>query len=266
MTYTAFEASDEQGEPIELFRFDAYNGTWLFCSGETDTAYDGDTYLARPISRGAIESSQDMAKNTISMTAPRDNPLVRAIVDASPPGMIWLTIYRGHRDDGEFVVAWNGRVTSVSQADAVATIKAESIMTSLDRVGLRPQYQLQCRHTLYGPGCTLDKSVYMWAGTVETVIGTQVIVAAASAKPDGWFAGGVLMTSDGVRRTIYLHTGTSITLSAPMPGLAAGTAIVLYPGCAQTLSACDLKFGNTENYGGAPWMPIKNPFSGDAIM
>ena len=61
-------------------------------------------------------------------------------------------------------------------------------------------------------------------------------------------------------------SGGAVTLSAPIPGLKAGDAFEAYPGCDHTLSTCADKFGNQLNYGGFPYIPVKNPFAGDAIV
>ena len=49
-------------------------------------------------------------------------------------------------------------------------------------------------------------------------------------------------------------------------GLKAGDAFEAYPGCDHTLATCAAKFGNQLNYGGFPYIPVKNPFTGDAIV
>jgi len=61
------------------------------------------------------------------------------------------------------------------------------------------------------------------------------------------------------------HNSDVITLSAVPPGLAVGNAITLYSGCDRTLATCHSKFGNSENFGGFPLIPTKNPFGGSPI-
>jgi hypothetical protein len=42
--------------------------------------------------------------------------------------------------------------------------------------------------------------------------------------------------------------------------------VTLYPGCDHTLGAAGCaKFANTDNFGGTPFIPNKNPFGGTAI-
>ena len=65
---------------------------------------------------------------------------------------------------------------------------------------------------------------------------------------------------------ILAHSGNSVTLSALLSGLAVGVAFEAFAGCDRTLATCQAKFGNAINFGGFPWIPAKNPFTGDAIV
>jgi hypothetical protein len=40
----------------------------------------------------------------------------------------------------------------------------------------------------------------------------------------------------------------------------------MYAGCDHLLATCRDRFSNVANFGGFPWIPQKNPFSGDAIV
>ena len=67
------------------------------------------------------------------------------------------------------------------------------------------------------------------------------------------------------RRAIRSQTGAVVAVAFPLPGLAATDTVNLYPGCDHTLATCESKFSNRLNYGGMPYFPDKNPFSGTSI-
>jgi uncharacterized phage protein (TIGR02218 family) len=92
-----------------------------------------------------------------------------------------------------------------------------------------------------------------------------VQVAVAASRPDGYFVGGMLATTAGARMIVG-HAGIDLTLVAPMVGLTAGDAVQLYAGCDHTMAHCKDRFGNLDNFGGFPFIPVKNPFTGDAIV
>lgn len=96
-------------------------------------------------------------------------------------------------------------------------------------------------------------------------------IANATAIPDGWFRGGILVTETGIRRFILDHIGDTIILIKPIPGFAELSEevpqnVILYPGCDRTTKMCREKFDNLPNHGGFPFMPSRNPFNGSSIV
>jgi uncharacterized phage protein (TIGR02218 family) len=196
---------------------------------------------------------------------PFDLAIARFLSAGIPIGFVSLTVFRAHLGDDEYITHWRGRVMSSSWRGSECTINCEPVFTSLQRAGLRMVYQRQCRHALYSPGCGVDKAAFAVPGTVDTAVANQVFVTAAAAFANNYFTGGMLTTAEG-SRLIVEHIGTSLTLITPLTVLTGGTPLTLYPGCDHTLDTCTNKFSNSLNFGGQPWLPLKNPFSGDAVM
>jgi len=97
------------------------------------------------------------------------------------------------------------------------------------------------------------------------VVGNQVVVAGASAYGSGYFTGGMLRAGNEYRM-ITAHSGDVVVLVDVVAGLAAGAAVTLWPGCPRNLSVCGSRFGNVVNSRRLPYLPSKNPFSGDALV
>jgi len=76
----------------------------------------------------------------------------------------------------------------------------------------------------------------------------------------------VLQTVQGHRRMILSHVGDTVTLTAAILGLAPGSTVTAFAGCDHTISTCDSKFNNRENFGGFPYFPSINPFAGGPIF
>jgi uncharacterized phage protein (TIGR02218 family) len=266
MTYQAIEASAFAGEPIELYRFVLGGRKWLYTSGQHEVTHNvSEVYQPVTITRSAIEQGLELARSSLDVRVARDNDLAGEFVAAPPEGVLALTLYRRHAADPEVVTIWKGRVVSARWSGSEISMHCEPVSTSLLRPGLRARYSIGCRHPLYSPGCGLDQEAWRTDGTIGAISGLDLTIAAAGTQPDGWFVAGKLVTAAG-RRLVTGHVGTTITLVAPIVGLAVGEAAHLYAGCDHSTGACDSKFSNLDNYGGFPWIPRKNPFAGDGIV
>lgn len=269
MTFDARERSAADGRPIELFTFARDYQTWRYTSADRDIVVNGATFLARAISRTEVQSSAEMAKSGVKVTAPRDLE-VADLFRISPPTLtITLIIQQFHEGDGELATIWTGRVANVDWAGLSAIIACDPVYTALRRVGLRRTYQKGCPHVLYGSECRAPRDAFKVAGVASNIGGFVVQVPAAESKPDGWFAGGFIeyAVELGIieRRFIADHTGDLLTLNGAPYGLSVGESVLMFPGCNHTLDDCVNKFDNVLNYGGFPYFPIKNPFGGDPI-
>ena len=269
MTYATVETSTQGGRPVELYEFLSGATYYRYTSADGDVSYGGNTYTAVPIARGAVEATSETARLALDITCARDLPVLGLFALMPPDQIVAVTLRRLHAGDGEAITLWMGRVLNVTLNNAAAEVHCESVYTSLKRTGLRRLYQKGCPHVVYGPGCGLDRDDFKVVRTVSTVSGTTVTVSTLSGYADGYFAGGYLEweSATGIfeRRAIRAQTGAALTISFPLPGLAASASVNLYPGCDHSLATCDGKFDNRLNYGGQPYYPDKNPFNGVAI-
>jgi len=267
MSYANNENSIASGRPVELYRFALGARRWTFTSGLSPVVYQSETYTPVTIRRSGIEQGNEINRYSIDITLPRDNALAALFISSPPEGVMSVTLYRYHVTDtaNEVIVFWKGRVGGARLSGSELVLKCEPIATSLKRIGLRARYQLICRHALYSAGCGALKENFMVNGAVAAVSGATIEVAAAASKPDGYFVAGMLATNEG-QRMIVGHTGANLTMVAPMPSLAIGDSVRLYAGCDHSMSTCLDRFSNLDNFGGFPYIPQKNPFSGDAIV
>lgn len=267
MSYSGIETSVASGEPVELYEFIQGLNIWAYTSAASEYTHLGRTYKPAAISRDRIKQSPDAAKNDLSLVFPRDNAFAIQFLGFAPDEITTVTIYRGHASDGEFISYWKGRVIGASVSGNSVTVDCESVFTSIKRPGLRARYEYNCRHALYGVHCRASAAEYEVPATVTSVStdGSILTVSAAAGFPNGYFTGGIVALG-GQRRFIVNHVTTSLTLSRPIVGLTGGSAINMYPGCAHDMATCQNKFNNIDNFGGFPWIPIKNPFDGSSAF
>lgn len=267
MTYATVETSTQDGRPVELYEFLSGATYYRYTSADGDVSYGGNTYTAAPIARGAVEATSETARLALDITCDRTLAVLDLFSTLPPDEIVAVSLRRLHAGDGEAITLWMGRVLNVTWNSAAAEIHCESVYTSLKRTGLRRLYQMSCPHVVYDAGCGLSRAAYKATRTVSSVSGVTLGIASIGAA-DGYYAGGYLeWVSGGVthRRAIRSQVGGSVVIAFPIPGMAASASVDLYPGCDHTLATCMAKFGNNPNYGGMPYFPEKNPFSGTPI-
>ena len=270
MTYATIETSNESGAPVELYEFTYGNTHWYYTSGDEDVTYQSKTYISTVMTREALKESGEINQANLTITVQRDNEVADLFRLYPPAEVVMVKISRYHRDDAEVIIPWVGRILNVEWRDGLATLHTEPVFTSILRNGLHRFYQRQCPHLLYGAQCGLSRSAFKVSATVINVINNVIQVNEAAQQIDGYFAGGYIafvnMSGSTENRLITDHTSIDLTLPAAVPGLAAGDAIELYPGCDHVLNTCDTKFSNSLNYGGYPWIPTLNPFGGTTLF
>ena len=272
MTYSDLEFSGQSGQPILLYQFVIGDTAFCLTNYEEAQTWGEKTWVPSAISHGDIAQSPEMNKDNLTFDLPRTESLAQEFLGYSPDAVVSVTVFRKHCDDPEGIVYWRGRVaTSVTDGERVS-LDCESVFTSLRRPGLRARYQRACRHSLYGIGCRLNKDDFALGGTPTAAIRNVVTVPEAASSPDGYYRGGML-AFNGIYRMVTGHSGSQLTLSRPIQSLlislnegAGNETVQIYPGCDHSRATCDSKFNNLNNYGGFPWIPLKNPFKMTSLI
>ncbi|MCC5989493.1 MAG: phage BR0599 family protein [Pararhodobacter sp.] len=288
MTYANIESSPAEGRPYFLYQFVEGDQVWLFTSRATawaSTSSGGDQITWEPaaVAHGDVVQTSEIERGRLELTWPVSHPFARRFLAPLGNTPVTLTIFRGHEQVlGETVAHWKGRVVGAEVEEQRIVLTCESVFSTLRRAGVRAKYQRLCRHALYGHGCGLEIALHWQTGTVTAVSGggVSVTIPEAAEQSDGWFRGGVLRF--GVKLGyITGHAGAVLTLSRPMPDLAAAIAapeidpetgdplpvlVDIAPGCDLRAATCAAKFGNLLNFGGFPEIPGRNPLGGSSIV
>ncbi|MGA0610571.1 phage BR0599 family protein [Caldimonas sp. KR1-144] len=264
MSYDDRERSTHGGAPVELYEFARGTLVERFTSAASEIVLGPDTYAAATLRRSSLAASTEQARNAVKVTCPRDFPIAELFRVTPPTEVIALTIKRFHRGDAEVAVIWMGRVLNCEWQGASAVLNCEPVSSSLKRTGLRRLYQRQCPRVLYQ--CGVVRSTVSIDTTVTSVVGSVLGVAALDAMP---YPGGFVEWDRGAegieRRFISGVSGLNLTLDRPFQGIPIGQAVTVSPGCDHTMAMCDTVYDNLPNYGGFPFIPIKNPFDGTPV-
>lgn len=255
---------------VELYDFSRGARHWAYCDRGRDVTLGGLTYQYSPIKRGSISESADVSHNTLDITASQDLPFLDQFRGSMPMEPIGLTVRKQNAGNGSVAVIWIGEVGGVEFGTSAATIHGLPPLASLQALGLKRSWQKSCPHVVYGAGlgqCNASRAAMQTSATLTTVTGNVVHAAAFAGQDDGWWSGGYIEWQVGEateRRFISAHVGDMVILLTPAL-VAVGTVVTALPGCDHSLATCDVKFKNSDNYGGQPFIPEKNPMGPESI-
>ena len=267
MSFINIETSVERGEPIELYLFTygaGVNQHYAYTDGEQVRVWSNIEFLPIPIKRSQISISGTLDKAALTVNLPGNADVPELFRTYAPSAVVQLAIYQGHANDldNEFLLCWSGRVLNCRWTNREVALTCEPITTSLKRTGLRRNYQYGCPHALYDPRtCRASKTAATVPATVQTIDGTLVTLSTAGTQDH---AGGMVewVQPNGryeVRTIIQIVDGAFLLSGIPV-GLSPGMQVNLVRGCDHTMAGC-AKHNNILNFGGMPWIPLKNPMS-----
>lgn len=277
--FETLELSRFLGRPIHLFVFMRQSLVWRFASCDRDIVIGGVTYRAAAIERSEIKQTAERAKDKITIKfaylrdpAAPEYPVTQPLGDnwhpyipSDPVHVTCLSTHLG--DDSAPVVEWIGEVTQPKFGDVELELTCEP-GSDLDRARNQgPKFQRGCWKTVYSTGlwgCKLDPDAFRTDAALSGAAGLALTAAPFASAPFS-LAGGYLVwtRTDGLveRRSIMAHAGATIQVLYGAADLASGLSVIARPGCPRTWAACEAR-GNTRNYGGAIYKPVKNPMDG----
>lgn len=272
MTYNNQENSEYDGAPVEMFLFDRnLRQFWSYTSSDEEQVNEAIVYSPVSMKRGRIEKSMDVLRNSLTITFPISTPFVQQFISSPPTDPITLKVFSRHIGDldAEVILIWVGRVINLNFKESIVEVRCEPLDTSFKRPTLRRVYGTTCPHVLYGVECTIDKGLFLLLSTITAIDELAITATEFATKPDGYFAGGFVdieISGNFNRRFVTSHVGDTIHINLPLTGAGIGSVINAYPGCTHSTDICSSRFANILNYGGQPFIPVKNPMSGTPIF
>lgn len=253
------------------FGFDAGEfGPYAFCDGEEPITRAGITYQPFPISISNITSNGNLDKSDITVTMARGSSFENEFIGYPVSHVVNLIVFQGHLNDAptlfDYPAIWVGRVGAPGFENDTVTFNCIPVSTSIQRPGLRRNYQLQCPHVLYGPQCRASRNDATVTRTVDAIVGNSVSFTAALPLGAAKYRGGLLeWSADGhasIRTIVGVGAGnTSVSIRGNFRGLEVGSTIKISLGCNHLQSDCSNLHQNILNFGGQPFIPLENPLS-----
>lgn len=271
MSFDSIERSNFSGVPRTLYEFSLGDTRWRYVAGENNVVLQGVTYTALAITNDGYSSSGNPDTDEMTVRLDASAEVTGLYLGTPPSRAVQLVIRTIHRGDTDAPVVWSGQVKSGRQVSAAEFVfTCNSLLSTLNRTGLRLTWGRGCPHALYDRSCRVNPNDYATSVMISTLDGNRIVASGLSILGNDHLSGGFLTfvgphgTTE--RRAIASHVGSEIGLLGPSDGLSEGMWIIVYPGCSRTTATCETKFGNLANYGGFPHLPTKSPFDGDPIF
>jgi uncharacterized phage protein (TIGR02218 family) len=264
MSFDALEKSGFGGQPYELYLFQTTGISFPLTSAENVITYLGQQYVPATITRTEAEQSNEVVSGQIKVFIPKDHPLAQMMIPYLPSSPIAITIFGSHYSDSETVVLFNGIVASARFTDQ-CELTCNSAQYLLQRKIPHQLYQAPCSHIFGDAGCGAILADHTYDGTITVVdsTGTILTIPAFASLPDT-LRGGYLKHGNDFRMIVG-HSGSTVTLISPIPGMHAGAAVRGTAGCDLHFSTC-AHYGRTISFLGFDLIPTVNPFDSSASI
>lgn len=232
--------------------------------GRGDIYYDGNTYTGSGLTFDELNYSQDIRKDDFTLENFALSDAATQALIAAGRSPLTIQLLQGFEGAAEFVVAYQGRLSNLKFGKRQVALVFSSWADDLSPRSPGAVAQRLCPWRLYGDECGVTQASFESSETASAYADAVVTVAGAAGEADGYYTGG-LLTFGGEARTIEVHAGTSLTLSAGFPALAdditsAGSAsVIIAAGCPKSPTVCRDRFSNIAAHGGFSAM-TRDPF------
>lgn len=260
MSAIEIESSEQSSEPVELFDIQISGLNLALTSYNKDYLFEGKTYKAVQIKRNALRIDTNSFDDRVKVTVPLRSQIGQQILNSELESTTALTITKTFVGTTEKYILWSGTIVQKEIDNYYLHIVCLPTAYMLEKTGNRGQYTRVCRHVLYSRNCGVNKSLF---SSQNKIMDAKSSLVYLQGKIDNSYAGGIIKLSNGVSRMILSVNAedNTIRLISPFIGDIKGMNVTLYKGCDKSIECCKQRFRNFENYGGFPFIPVRNIFT-----
>lgn len=273
MTFAALDQSIALGAPCELYQFTRGALVWRYTSFDADVPVGPVTFVAGwPLSRDEPEMSEESKRSSLRIETSADFPIALLFREGAPAEPIWVSVFRKHVGDDETYLLWQGVLRNCNWTPASNKVEfdADPIEKVCGKGGFRQTYGPHCHKKLFSSRCGVAEADHTVPATLASLSadGFTATIPQASAKPNQYFRFGELLVLASQTRIMVLdHQGQTLRLKYPLRNVQPGAQLRLTAGCDHcwkladgSWGSCKATYNNLVNFGGYPFVPIKNPF------
>lgn len=279
MSIEKVENSRTSGIPFELFEFvygDGSSDRFGYTDAEENLTLEATTYTPLAISRGAIKSKGRQKNGEMEIVVPRSSEIAGLFRGNAPRRVVFVRIWAGYlpgrdvpsawsAESSTASLIWSGRILEASPKKGAVTLTCDTLGAGMRRVGLTRYYTRECPFVLYGNRCAANRANASYTATVATV-GAKTLTFTdetwRAPREEVNFVGGILEWAGPFgteTRMVVSFTGGVLTADGPITDVAVSDTVTVLLGCQRVMASCTALHNNINNYGGTPFIPVKNP-------
>ena len=241
--------------------------------GVPDASFVSTTqWAAAGITIDRINDSGNSRQRVVKIGLPTAIAAAQDILSLNTPARVGVKIWQGFANDpdSEYLSQFVGTVKQKNPRYTQLVLECFDDLEAFNTPALGRAVQRPCPFAVYDTQCGVPRASHRVSGTVTALDGLDLVIAEAALSADGFFNGGVIEYG-GADQRIRRHVGSSVSLHAPVPGLAEyiaanGTAAVnILPGCTKSMQTCIDRFSNSINHGGFEDIST-SPYDGSGIL
>jgi uncharacterized phage protein (TIGR02218 family) len=266
-SFNALATSVEGSRPIELYELTIGSTTYRYTNADADLSYNGNDYLAVPITRSKLSQSQERQRRKLTIKLPTSLPLPQLYVTNVPGETVTVTLFRLQRDEvpsfDTQVLLFTGIVQSCAFEEDTerAALTVQSLESALGQNVPRMTFMGQCNNFLYDQFCGVNPDDFDYVGAATAVDGNTVTVSGAAASGIEFTGGYARPTGSNDFRLVVSQSGDDLTLLLPFSADVVGSDVQIFAGCDHLIEGdCALVFDNVLNFSGFAFVPNKNVF------
>lgn len=260
MTFEQQIATEQDSEPVDLYRFVETTSAGEIINGFTDYAesitFGGVLYETHTISRGGYMHTDRSRRSDLTINTNDRHPVAQRFFRTPPRGRVAVSVWQLQIGAPNAILLFAGFVLKVEFREREANMRCEPALSVLQRNGLQRKFYPECPHQLFDDRCRAQLPDFEQTVTLERTGPLQYTAPGLQ----GPAIGGVI-EAGGETFSILDYDGTTVTVDK----LTAEefTTGRYTPGCDKTPQTCTNVFNNILNFGGTPYVPSASPFSED---
>ena len=265
------EHSVSDGTPVEAYTFSKVlpSGTiyYRYTTHSLPVTISGNVYAPVVMNRSEIKvSNQDTYEIEMTIEMPNDTPIIQDVAFDRGYTNLQVEVYRAHRVlgiSGEFSSIWKGPISNFEIVGNVTTIHSPNVFSrTMASQFPHINYQAQCNNVLFDSMCKVIKSSFTYTSTIESV-NKRFITIVDDHSVDSYLVGGEFVVDrTQERRMIAGNNSNVVEISFQFTDVQIGDNVTFTAGCDHSYLTCKAKFANGPNFGGFPYIPADNPFTG----